>query len=83
MTVAVGCPQRPATPQVVVQLLDHPKFHQVRPVRRAEEPMTINSITARSHQGSGKTKHVSPLVLIGIGALYLAILGDLYLRFLS
>ena len=83
MTVAVGCASQPVTPEVVVKLLDHPKFQQMRPIRGAVEPVSADPIATRSHRRFGETKHVSPLVLIGTGALYLAILADLYLRFLS
>ena len=82
MTVAVGCAYQPVTPEVVVRLLDHPKFQQLGPAR-AMEPVSANPDATRTHNGLRKEKHVSPLVLIGTGALYLAILADLYLRFLS
>ena len=83
MTIAVGCASRPVTPEVVVRLLDHPRFQLMRPIRFAMEPVSTDPIATRSHRGLGKTKHVPPLVLIGTGALNLAILADLYLRFLS
>ena len=82
MTVAVGCASQPVTPEVVVRLLDHPRFQQLGPAR-AMEPVPANPAATRTRRGLRKTKHVSPLVLIGTGALNLAILADLYLRFLS
>lgn len=83
MTAALGCAPRQVTPGVVVQLLDHPRFQKVRPTRTAPEPMSVDAVVAKTSGRLGKTKQVSPLVLLGTGALYLAIFADFYLRFLS
>lgn len=83
MTVALGCASLNTTPEVVVRLLDHPRFQQVRPTFTAMEPEPAGTVATKAYRRFGKSKHVSPLVLIGTGALYLAIFADLYLRFLS
>lgn len=83
MTAALGCGTRKVTPEVVVQLLDHPRFQKVRPTLSTMEPMSADAVAAETSLRFGKTQQVSPLVLLGTGALYLAIFADFYLRFLS
>ena len=83
MTTAQAFASRDVEPAVVVRLLDHPGFRTARPACVAPKSEPSDAFAGRIRRSLGDTKRVSPLAALGIGALYLAIFADIYMRFLS
>mgnify|MGYP001818183889 CR=1 FL=1 len=83
MAIALGCAPRDVTSEVVVRLLDHPRFKDVEPRCVAIAPKTARGSCTPSHRKLTSVKRVSPIVLIGLAGIYVTIIVDVYLRFLS